>query len=196
MDPQARINQLFQESIESKQQAAQLLPEVIHQAGQMILNSLLTENKILSCGNGGSAGNAQQFANKLMNRFEKERPALPALSLNGDGSLLSSISNDYSFNESFSKQVRALGSEGDVLLAISASGNSANSVQAIQAAHDRQMLVIGLTGYDGGNMASILTPEDIEIRVPSHSATRIHEIHLLIIHALCDFIDNQLFGID
>ena len=149
---------------------------------------------MLSCGNGGSAGDAQHFSSELLNRFERERPSLPAIALTTDSSTITSIANDYSYNEIFSKQIRALGQPGDVLLAISTSGNSANIIQAIQAAHDREMIVVALTGRDGGDMASLLLPEDVEIRVPAKVTARIQEVHLLAIHCLCDLIDSQLFG--
>ena len=158
------------------------------------LLKLLNEGKILSCGNGGSAGDAQHFSSELLNRFERERPSLPAVALTTDSSTITSIANDYSYNEIFSKQIRALGQPGDVLLAISTSGNSANVIQAIQAAHDREMTVVALTGRDGGGMASLLLPEDVEIRVPAKVTARIQEVHLLTIHCLCDLIDSQLFG--
>ena len=159
-----------------------------------MVNCLLNEGKILTCGNGGSAGDAQHFSSELLNRFERERPSLPALALTTDSSTITSIANDYSYDEIFSKQIRALGQPGDVLLAISTSGNSGNVLQAIQAAHDRDMLVVALTGRDGGAMASLLLPEDSEIRVPARSTARIQEVHLLAIHCLCDLIDRQLFG--
>jgi len=191
---QERINQHFQASVETKQQAAQVLAPVIEQASNSMVQALLSEGKILSCGNGGSAGDAQHFSSELLNRFERERPSLPAIALTTDSSTVTSIANDYSYNEVFSKQIRALGNAGDVLLAISTSGNSANVVQAIQAAHDREMRVVALTGRDGGDMASLLLPDDIEIRVPSMVTARIQEVHLLAIHCLCDLIDWQLFG--
>ncbi len=192
--PQERIERLFNESIETKRKAMLALPPLIHQGGQVIVNALLSEGKVLSCGNGGSAGTAQHFASKLLNRLERERPSLPAMALTSDTLTITSISKDYSYNETFSKQIRALGTPGDVLLAISTSGNSGNIVQAIQTAHDRDMQVVALTGCDGGDMARILTPEDIEIRVPSQSSLRIQETHLLVIHAICDLVDNELFG--
>lgn len=193
-DPQVRIEQVFLDCIDSIQKAQQSLPTLIHHGGQIIVNCLLSEGKVISCGNGSSAGASQHFASKLLNRFERERPSLPALAIAGDIQTMTAISNDYSYNEVYSKQIRALGNPGDVLLAISTSGNSANIVQAIQSAHDRDMQVVALTGCDGGNMARILTPEDIEIRVPVQSQTRIQEIHHIIIHAMCDFIDNEIFG--
>ena len=194
MDMQLRMRQHFQASIATKQQAMEVLLPLLEQGGQLMVNTLLNEGKILSCGNGGSAGDAQHFSSELLNRFERERPSLPAIALTTDSSTITSIANDYSYNEVFSKQIRALGQPGDVLLAISTSGNSANVIQAIQAAHDREMIVVALTGRDGGGMASLLLPEDVEIRVPSQVTARVQEVHLLCIHCLCDQIDNQLFG--
>lgn len=191
---QERINQHFQASVETKQQAAEVLAPVIEQASDSMVAALLSGGKILSCGNGGSAGDAQHFSSELLNRFERERPGLPAIALTTDSSTVTSIANDYSYNEIFSKQIRALGNTGDVLLAISTSGKSPNVVQAIQAAHEREMRVVALTGKDGGDMASLLLPQDIEIRVPSMVTARIQEVHLLAIHCLCDLIDWQLFG--
>ncbi len=194
MDTHARIQKLFRDSIETKRQAMEVLIPHIDLASQVMVAALLNEGKILTCGNGGSAGDAQHFSSELLNRFERERPSLPALALTTDSSTLTSIANDYSYNEVFSKQIRALGQPGDILLAISTSGNSANVIQAIQAAHDREMTVIALTGRDGGGMASLLLPEDVEIRVPAKVTARIQEVHLLVIHCLCDQIDQQLFG--
>jgi D-sedoheptulose 7-phosphate isomerase len=194
MDMQHRIRQLFTDSIETKTRAMDVLGPSIEQASQLMVNSLLSEGKLLSCGNGGSAGDAQHFSSELLNRFERERPSLPAIALTTDSSTITSIANDYSYDEVFSKQIRALGQPGDVLLAISTSGNSGNVLQVIQAAHDRDMLVVALTGRDGGAMASLLLPEDVEIRVPARSTARIQEVHLLAIHCLCDLIDRQLFG--
>ncbi|MDF2867280.1 MAG: Phosphoheptose isomerase [Gammaproteobacteria bacterium] len=194
MDISARIKQLFNASIETKIQAAEVLPSIIAQAAEMIVQSLLAGNKILSCGNGGSAGDAQHFASEMINRFERERPSLPAIALTTDSLTLTSIANDYDFEEIFAKQIRALGVENDILLAISTSGNSQNVINAITAAHDRGLKVIALTGREGGALASQLYPEDIEIRVPSQSTARIQETHLLVIHCLCDIIDSRLFG--
>jgi D-sedoheptulose 7-phosphate isomerase len=162
----------------------------------MMVASLINGGKILSCGNGGSAGDAQHFSSEMLNRFERERPSLPAIALTTDSSTVTSIANDYSYNEIFSKQIRALGNEGDILLAISTSGGSKNVIEAIKAAHDRDMQVVALTGKDGGNMASLLTDNDIEIRVPSEVTARIQEVHLLVIHCLCDLIDCSLFGVE
>lgn len=194
MDTQARILQLFQASIAAKQQAMEVLGPAIEQAGVLMVTALLNDRKIMACGNGGSAGDAQHFSAELLNRFERERPSLPALALSTDTSTLTSIANDYSYSEVFSKQVRALGQSEDILLVISTSGRSQNIIQAIQAAHDRDVRVVALTGRDGGDVASVLLPDDVEIRVPAHNTARIQEVHLLVIHCLCDLIDNQLFG--
>ncbi len=191
-----RIGQHFQDSIAVKQKSLEVLIEPIHRAGEAMVNSLLNNGKILSCGNGGSAGDAQHFSAELLNRFEKERPGLPAMALTTDSSTLTAIANDYSYEEIFSKQVSALGQAGDVLLAISTSGNSANVAAAMKAAQEREMLTVVLSGNDGGTMASLLAEQDIEIRVPSRRTARIQEVHLVVIHCLCDFIDTQLFGGD
>ncbi|MBL4582264.1 MAG: phosphoheptose isomerase [Gammaproteobacteria bacterium] len=191
-----RIGQHFQDSIAVKQQSLEVLIEPIHQAGEAMVNCLLNNGKILSCGNGGSAGDAQHFSAELLNRFEKERPGLPAMALTTDTSTLTAIANDYSYEEIFSKQVSALGQPGDVLLAISTSGNSANVAAAMKAAAEREMLSVVLSGNDGGSMTGLLGNQDIEICVPSKRTARIQEVHLVIIHCLCDFIDTQLFGGD
>ena len=192
MDAEYRIRQHFQDSIQVKTQALEALTIPIAQAAERMTQALLGEHKILSCGNGGSAGDAQHFSSEMLNRFEMERPGLPAISLTTDTSTLTSIANDYSFKEVFSKQVRALGLAGDILLAISTSGRSENVIHAIKAAHDRDMSIIVLSGRDGGNIASMLADRDIEIRVPATSTARIQEVHILIIHCLCDLIDQQL----
>jgi len=194
MDLQDRILGHFLESIETKQKAAGDLVAVIQMAGETMVGSLLNDGKILSCGNGGSAGDAQHFSAELLNRFEKERPGLPAIAITTDSSTLTAIANDYSYNEIFSKQVSALGQSNDVLLAISTSGNSANVMEAMKAAHERDMKIVALTGRDGGAMADLLSAEDIEIRVPADRTARIQEVHLVVIHCLCDYIDTKLFG--
>lgn len=196
MDLQDRILGHFLESIETKQKAAGDLVAVIQMAGETMVGSLLNDGKILSCGNGGSAGDAQHFSAELLNRFEKERPGLPAIAITTDSSTLTAIANDYSYNEIFSKQVSALGQSNDVLLAISTSGNSANVMEAMKAAHERGMKIVALTGRDGGAMADLLSAEDIEIRVPADRTARIQEVHLVVIHCLCDYIDTKLFGGD
>tara|TARA_R110002111_G_scaffold77914_10_gene123658 strand:+ start:184 stop:786 length:603 start_codon:yes stop_codon:yes gene_type:complete len=196
MSLQERIYQHFTDSIQTKHDALESLPNSIELAGQAIVQSLLNNGKVLTCGNGGSAGDAQHFSSEMLNRFERERPSLPAIALSTDTSTLTSIANDYSYDEVFSKQIRALGQAGDILLAYTTSGNSKNIVSAINAAHDREMLVIVITGKDGGTIAAndLLQDSDIELRVPSNSTARIQEVHLLITHCLCDLIDFQLFG--
>lgn len=193
MELLSRIKQHFEDSIQTKILAADCLPDVLLTAGEGLVQCLLSGGKILSCGNGGSAGDAQHFAAEMLNRYESERPSLPAIALSTDTSTITAIANDYSYEEIFSKQIKALGQAGDILLAISTSGNSKNVVQAIQVAQQRQMQVIALTGRDGGVIASILNETNIELRVPSQSTARIQEVHLLIIHCLCDFIDHRLF---
>ncbi|MEM6513726.1 MAG: phosphoheptose isomerase [Pseudomonadota bacterium] len=194
MDLIARVRDHFHESIQAKQAAVESLTETIAEAGTLMSRSLSAEGKILSCGNGGSAGDSQHFSSELLNRFEMERPALPAMALTTDSSTLTSISNDYAYEEIFSKQIRALGRPGDVLLAISTSGNSTNVIRAIEAAHDRSMSVVALTGRDGGDMAGLYQGSDVEIRVPANRTARIQEVHLVIIHCLCDIIDQTLMG--
>ena len=192
MDPVARVTQNFQESIQLKVAAADVLAPQIAQAAELMIQSLLAGNKIMACGNGGSAADAQHFSGEMLNRFEIERPSLPALALTTDSSTITSVANDYDFADIFSKQVRALGQAGDILLAISTSGKSANIQNAILAAHDRGVRVITLTGRDGGEVATLLDGEDVEIRVPGNSTARIQEVHILVIHCLCDLIDHQL----
>jgi D-sedoheptulose 7-phosphate isomerase len=189
-----RIHRNFQESVLVKQQAVEQLAPAIAAAAERLSQSLLAEHKILSCGNGGSAGDAQHFSSELLNRFERERPGLPAIALTTDASTITSIANDYHFDEVFAKQIRALGQTGDILLAITTSGHSSNVIRAIEAAHDRGMTVIALTGRDGGEVANLMFDDDVELRVPASSTARIQEVHLLIIHCLCDLIDVQLFG--
>ena len=194
MDLSERIGGHFRESIDVKRKAEDVLIAPIHLAGDAMVQCLLNGGKILSCGNGGSAGDAQHFSAELLNRFERERPGLPALALTTDGSTLTAIANDYNYSEVFSKQVTALGQKGDVLLAISTSGNSVNVMEAVKAGHDREMTIVALTGNQGGAAAELLNQQDIEIRVPSDRTARIQEVHLVVIHCLCDFIDTRLFG--
>lgn len=194
MDAETRVREHFAESIATKEAAALQLSQRITNAGQLMSQALLEEGKILSCGNGGSAGDSQHFSSELLNRFEMERPGLPAIALTTDTSTLTSIANDYAFDDIFAKQVRALGRQNDVLLAISTSGNSENVCRAIVAAHERAMKIVALTGRDGGRMAGLLADDDVEIRVPANRTARIQEVHLLVIHCLCDLIDTTLLG--
>lgn len=194
MDAVTRVREHFAESIATKQSAVDVISESIASAGALMSQCLLDEGKILSCGNGGSAADAQHFAAELLNRFERERPGLPAIALTTDTSTLTSIGNDYAFTDVFAKQVRALGHAPDVLLALSTSGRSANVNAAVEAAHEREMNVIALTGRDGGSLAPLLTAGDVELRVPTQSTARAQETHILLLHCLCDLIDLQLFG--
>lgn len=194
MDLIARIIQQFNDSIQAKQQAMNAVAPGIAHAAEAMTRAMLNEHKVLSCGNGGSAADAQHFSSEMLNRFEMERPGLPAIALTTDSSTITSIANDYQFEDIFSKQIRALGQPGDILLAISTSGNSTNIINAIQAAHDRDMVVVALNGRDGGMISGLLINQDVEIRVPAMSTARIQEVHILIIHCLCDLIDHQLLG--
>jgi len=189
-----RVKHHFAESIRVKQEASETLAPVIARGAELIAQRLIQGHKVLSCGNGGSAGDAQHFSSEMLNRFERERPGLPAVALTTDSSTLTSIANDYHYDEIFAKQIRALGQPGDVLLAISTSGNSTNVERAVEAAHDREMTTVALTGRDGGAIAAGLWETDVEIRVPAESTARIQEVHLLVIHCLCDLIDLHLFG--
>ncbi len=194
MDLTSRIQKHFEDSAQTKLQAKSVLAPPIADAAQAMVACLMNDGKILSCGNGGSAADAQHFAAELINRFEIERPALAAIALTTDSSVLTSIANDYDFSQVFSRQVRGLGMAGDVLLAISTSGNSVNVVEAIHAAHERDMRVIALTGREGGTMGKILGADDIGICVNAESTARIQEVHLLALHCLCDAIDHLLLG--
>lgn len=194
MDAEIRVRDHFAESIEVKSASAEQLAGTIARGGQIMTQSLLDDGKILSCGNGGSAGDSQHFSSELLNRFEMERPGLPAMALTTDSSTLTSIANDYAYEDIFAKQVRALGRGNDVLLAISTSGNSENVNRAIVASHERNMRVVALSGRDGGRMSELLTDDDVEIRVPASRTARIQEVHLVVIHCLCDLIDTSLLG--
>jgi len=189
-----RIQNNFTESIQTKIAAADVLPEKIAKAGQLMVKTMLNGGKVLTCGNGGSAGDAQHFSSEMLNRYERDRPPLPAIALTTDTPTITAIGNDYDFTQIFSKQVKALGQSGDILLAFSTSGNSKNVIEAMRAALAKDMLIITCTGKDGGEMAGLISENDVEIRVPSNSTARIQEVHLLVIHSLCDLIDNQLFG--
>jgi D-sedoheptulose 7-phosphate isomerase len=194
MELDTRVTRLFNDSIATKQAALNTLVTPIVSAGRLMAAALKSGHKIMSCGNGGSAADSQHFSAELLNRFERERAPLAGIALTTDTSTLTSISNDYEYNEVFSKQVRALGQTGDVLLAISTSGNSPNVIRAMEVAHEKGVHIVALTGRDGGNMAALLKSPDVEIRVPAKVTARIQEVHLLALHCLCDLIDEQLFG--
>lgn len=189
-----RIEQHFIDSADLKYQAAQVLSKPIAAAVQAILACVTNGGKVLICGNGGSAADAQHFAAEFIGRFERERPELAAIALTTDSSILTAIANDYDFNVIFSRQVRALGQPGDVLMAISTSGNSANVLAAIDAAHEREMVVVGLSGRNGGKMTSALRETDVHVCVPHERTARIQEVHLLTLHCICDAVDHQLLG--
>ena len=189
---QERVSAHFAESIRAKQEAEKVLVEPTAQAAELMLQCLMNDGKILACGNGGSAADAQHFAAEMTGRFEKERMELAAVALTTDTSALTAIGNDYGFDHVFSKQVRALGRAGDVLVGISTSGNSANVIEAIKAAHERDMRVIALTGRDGGKIAAMLKDTDVLLNVPYPRTARIQENHILLIHAMCDCIDSAL----
>src|SRR5215472_5280324 len=194
MDPITRIRSHFNDSAQLKLTAAETLAPVIAKAAEMLASCLLSDGKILACGNGGSAADAQHFAAEMVGRFERERPELPAISLSTDTSILTAIANDYDYAQVFAKQVRALGESGDVLLAISTSGNSANVVAAADAAHERGMRIVALTGKGGGRMGELMSADDVHLCVPHDVTARIQEVHLLTIHCICDAIDASLLG--
>jgi len=196
MDLVKRINQHFTDSAQVKLKAMEVLAGPLSETGQLMANSLQNGGKILACGNGGSAGDAQHFSAELLNRFEMERAPLAAIALTTDSSTLTSIANDYHYDEVFSKQVTGLGREGDVLLAISTSGNSPNVLRAIEAAHERGMKVVALTGKNGGKMPALLRDGDINLCVPSDSTARIQAVHLICLHCICDAIDCLLLGVE
>jgi len=196
MDLINRISENFSESAHLKLQCMDALAGPIAAAAERMVQCLRSDGKILSCGNGGSAADAQHFSAELLNRFEMERPGLAAFALTTDSSTLTSIANDYDFDQIFSKQVRALGHADDLLLAISTSGNSRNVIAAIHAAHECQVGVIALTGKAGGKIGEILAPSDVHICVPATSTARIQEVHLLTLHCLCDAIDCLLLGVE
>ncbi len=194
MDLIARISNHFADSAQTKLNSVEVLATPIADAIEIMVACLRGNGKILACGNGGSAADAQHFAAELLNRFEMERPGLAAMALTTDSSTMTSIANDYDFKQIFSKQVRALGQSGDVLLAISTSGNSPNVIEAIEAAHEQDMRVVALTGKNGGRIAELLHGGDVNICVPHERTARIQEVHLLALHCLCDGIDCLLLG--
>lgn len=187
-----RIEELFQASIETKKASLDAIKTNIASAADALFHTFQNQGKVLSCGNGGSAADAQHLSSELLNRFEREREGLAAVALTTDSSTLTSIANDYDYNRIFSRQIQALGNPGDMLFAITTSGNSANILTAVEAAHEKNMRVIALSGKDGGKLAATLNSNDIEIRVPSDSTARIQEVHLLVLHCLCDLVDQQL----
>ncbi len=189
-----RIRSSFSESIQTKINAADTIINIIAEASEEIVQALLEGHKILTCGNGGSACDAMHFSSEMLNRYKQERPGLPAIALTCDMPTITSIGNDYHFSDIFAKQIRAIGQPGDVLLAFTTSGNSANIISAVKAAHDKHMGVIALTGYDGGKITDHLLEKDIEVRVPAFDTARIQETHLLITHCICDIVDFRLFG--
>lgn len=191
-----RVYNIFKESIEAKMEVGETLAPLISLASEKIVSALLNEKKILCCGNGASAALMQIFTSSMLDRFEKERPSLPAIWLGSTVATYTSISADQGISEVFAKPVRALGSEGDILLLASTSGNSANLIQAISAAHDRGLSVIALTGRDGGDISSLMDVDDLELRATNPHRSRIHEIHMLSLFCLCDLIDLQLFGME
>jgi D-sedoheptulose 7-phosphate isomerase len=189
-----RIQQQFHDSAQTKLAALSIMAAPIEAAARRMVQCLLADGKVMACGNGGSAADSQHFAAELLNRFEQERPPLAAIALTTDTSTLTSIANDYRYEDVFAKQIQALGRPGDVLLAISTSGNSPNVIEAIHAAHDRNVTVVALTGKKGGKIAALLGPDDIHLCVPAERTARIQEVHLLTIHCLCDGIDALILG--
>lgn len=194
MSYKEKIEGYFYDSIDTKAKSVELLSEKIETAALLMVDCINNDGKIISCGNGGSASDAQHFSAELLNRYQIDRPPLPAIAITTDTSTLTSIGNDFSYSQVFSKQIEALGKSDDILLAISTSGNSENITKAIKVAHEKNIKVVALTGKDGGELANILKENDIEIRVPSTVTARIQEVHILIIHCLCALIDTELFG--
>ncbi len=194
MSIEQRVRRHFQDSIATKQAAVETMAAPITQAVALMVQCLQSGGKIMACGNGGSAGDSQHFSSELLNRYERERAPLAAIALTTDTSTLTSIANDYRYEDVFAKQVRALGRRGDILLAISTSGNSANVIEAMKTATAAGISIIALTGKKGGKMAALLSPDDIHLCVPSDTTARIQEAHLLAIHCLCDGIDQTLLG--
>ena len=194
MDLAAHLRTHFEEGIELRRRMAETLPGEIARAGEALAAALKSGKKALACGNGGSAADSQHFAAELVGRFERERPGFPAVALTTDTSALTAIANDYDYDRVFSKQVEALGNEGDVLLAISTSGGSKNVVEAMKAAQARKLVVIALTGRDGGPMGRMCGPRDFHINVAHQRTMRVQDVHLLVVHCLCEVVDNVIFG--
>ena len=194
MDLTAHLRTHFEEGVELRRRMAETMPAQIARAGQALAAALKGGGKALACGNGGSAADSQHFAAEIVGRFERERPGMPAIALTVDTSALTAIANDYDFDRVFSKQVEALGARGDVLLGISTSGNSKNVIEAIKAAQAKDMLVIALTGRDGGAMGRMLRPQDFHLNVAHPRTMRVQEVHLLVIHCLCEVVDNVIYG--
>jgi len=189
-----RIQQQFFDSADLKYAAAESLSKPIANAVQAIVTAITSGGKVLACGNGGSAADAQHFAAEFVGRFERERPGLAAIALTTDTSIITAVGNDYDFNSIYSKQVQALGSPGDVLVAITTSGNSGNVLAAVKAAHAKDMSVIAFTGRTGGQLRGLLSEADVLIAVPHERTARIQEVHILALHCLCDAVDLQLLG--
>ncbi|HET7730809.1 MAG TPA: phosphoheptose isomerase [Usitatibacter sp.] len=194
MDHAAHLRQHFEEGIELRRRMAETMPQQIARAGEALAAALKAGRKALACGNGGSAADSQHFAAELVGRFERERPGLPAVALTVDTSALTAIANDYDYDRVFSKQVEALGNPGDVLLGISTSGNSRNVIEAVKVAQAKGLVVIALTGKDGGALAKMLRPDDFHLNVAHSRTMRVQEIHLLAIHCLCEVVDNVIYG--
>lgn len=195
MDSSRRIASIFEESLESITRASKQVAPQIERAADLMIKCLLDGGKILVCGNGGSAADAQHFTAEMLNRFEMDRPPLPAIALTTDTSTLTSIANDFNFQDVFSKQIRALGQPGDTLLVITTSGNSPNLLHAVIAAHEKEMNCVALNGKQGGDVSNLLAPDDVDIIVPGNSTARIQEVHGIVIHCFCDLIEKQLLGI-
>ena len=194
MDLVEHLRSHFEEGIELRRRMAETLPAQIAAAGEALASALKSGRKALACGNGGSAADSQHFAAELVGRFERERPGLPGIALTVDSSALTAIANDYDYDRVFSKQVEALGNAGDVLLAISTSGNSRNVIEAMKVAQARGLVVIALTGRDGGAMGRMVRATDFHLNVAHQRTMRVQEVHLLAIHCLCEVVDNVLFG--
>jgi D-sedoheptulose 7-phosphate isomerase len=192
--PEQRIQQQFFDSAALKYACAETLSQPIFEAVQAVVACITAGGKVLACGNGGSASDAQHFAAEFVGRFERERPGLAAIALTTDTSIITAIGNDYSFDVVYAKQVQALGAPGDVLIALTTSGNSVNVLAAVEAAHAKEMTVVALTGHQGGRMASLLSDDDVHICVPHERTARIQEVHILALHCLCDAVDSQLLG--